>query len=228
MILSASQPYFAPFSGFFYKAHLSDVFVILDQVQFPRGTTWITRNRFKNDQGAIWMTVPVMKKGLGLQQINEVRTLAEGRWRAKHLESIKAAYRHSPYLKEHLAFLEEMFSRKYEMLIDLNISILNYIWLQLGIHTEMELLSDLGIGSTGTARLVEICRTLGADRFLAQAPARKYLDESLFAAAGISLEFFHPPSPVYPQLWGDFIPNLSAFDLLLNCGPKAHDILLGR
>jgi hypothetical protein len=47
----------------------------------------------------------------------------------------------------------------------------------------------------------------------------------LFAAAGISLEFFQPPSPVYPQLWGDFIPNLSAFDLLLNCGPKAKEIL---
>jgi len=225
MILSASQPYFAPFPGFFYKAHLSDVFVILDEVQFPRGTTWITRNRFKNDQGALWMTVPVMKKGLGLQRINQVRIFAEGRWKAKHLESIKTAYGHSPYFKEHLAFLEKMFSEQYEKLIDLNISVIEYLCLQLGIDTEIELLSELGIGSTGTARLVEICKTLGADRFLAQAPALKFLDESLFRAAGISLKFFQPPSPVYPQLWGEFIPNLSAFDLLLNCGPKAHEIL---
>ncbi|MBW1702349.1 MAG: WbqC family protein [Deltaproteobacteria bacterium] len=28
-----------------------------------------------------------------------------------------------------------------------------------------------------------------------------------------------------PQLWGPFIPNLSAFDLVFNCGPKAHTIL---
>jgi hypothetical protein len=31
---------------------------------------------------------------------------------------------------------------------------------------------------------------------------------------------------VYPQLWGDFIPDLSAFDLLFNCGPKAREIVL--
>ncbi|MBU0988102.1 MAG: WbqC family protein, partial [Proteobacteria bacterium] len=73
MILSANQPYFAPFPGFFFKIILSDIFVLLDQVQFPRKTTWISRNRFKNDQGTLWMTVPVHKKGLGLQNINAVR-----------------------------------------------------------------------------------------------------------------------------------------------------------
>ena len=70
MILSTAQPYFAPFPEFFYKAYLSDIFVILDRVQFPRGTTWMTRNRFKNDQGVLWLTVPVLKKGLGLQRID--------------------------------------------------------------------------------------------------------------------------------------------------------------
>ena len=43
---------------------------------------------------------------------------------------------------------------------------------------------------------------------------------------GIELTFFRPPSPIYPQLWGDFVSNLSSFDLLFNCGPKACDILL--
>ena len=72
MILTTNQPYFAPFPGFFYKAHLSDIFVLLDAVQFPRGTTWISRNRFKNDRGTLWMTIPVWKKGLGLQNIDAV------------------------------------------------------------------------------------------------------------------------------------------------------------
>jgi len=73
MILSTNQPYFAPYPGFFYKAHLSDCLVILDDVQFPHKTTWISRNRFKNDQGTFWMTIPVLKKGLGLQKISQVR-----------------------------------------------------------------------------------------------------------------------------------------------------------
>lgn len=225
MIVAANQPYFAPFAGFFYKAHLSDVFVILDDVQFPRGTTWTTRNRFKSSQGALWMTIPVMKKGLGLQRINDVRIYGEGRWRAKHLESLKTAYAHAPYFKDHFDFVEEMFSRKFDRLIDLNVSIIRYLFNHLGIESELELLSGLGTVSAGSSRLVEICKRLGADRFLAQVPAGKYLEVPLFTAAGISLDFFQSPSPVYPQLWGDFIPNLSAFDLLFNCGPKAHDIL---
>jgi len=41
MIVSTYQPFFSPFPAFFYKAHLSDLIVILDDVQFPLGTTWI-------------------------------------------------------------------------------------------------------------------------------------------------------------------------------------------
>ncbi len=228
MILSASQPYFAPFPGFFYKAHLSDVFVILDEVQFPRGTTWITRNRIKTDQGILWMTIPVTKRGLGLQRISDVRIYGGGRWRTKHLESLKSAYAHAPYFRDHLEFLEQIFSERYEKIIDLNMAIMGRLFEALGIGTERKLLSDLKIDATGTARIVEICKRLGADRFFAQAPAGKYLEAELFESAGISLEFFKPPSPVYPQLWGDFIPKLSAFDLVFNCGPKARDILLSR
>jgi len=51
-----------------------------------------------------------------------------------------------------------------------------------------------------------------ASTYLAQAATKKYLEPRAFADARIELKFFRPPSPVYPQLWGDFIPDLSAFD----------------
>jgi hypothetical protein len=228
MILSASQPYFAPFPGFFFKAHISDIFVILDSVQFPRGTTWISRNRFKGPHGKLWMTIPVWKKGLGLQRINDVGIYHEGRWRRKHLESLKTAYAHAPYFPEHLPFLNEMFSESFQRLIDLNLAVITHLMRHLNVQTRVELLSELDIRSSGDERLVDLCGKFQAKRFLAQASARKYLDSRAFEAADIELEFFQPPSPVYPQLWGDFIPNLSAFDLLFNCGPKAHDILAAR
>jgi hypothetical protein len=225
--LSASQPYFAPFGGFFCKAQRSDVFVIMDSVQFPRGTTWITRNRFKNDQGTLWLTIPVWKKGLGLQRIDGVALCHEGRWQRKHLESLRGAYAHAPYFADHLEFLSGLFSEGHERLIDFNLAVFRHLMRHLGIETRVELLSRLDIPFTGSRCLVEICGRLGAGRFLAQAPARKFLDIPLFEAAGIELIFFQPPSPVYPQLWGDFLPNLSVFDLLFNCGPKAREILLG-
>jgi hypothetical protein len=127
MIISANQPYFAPFPGFFTKALLSDVLVILDEVQFPRGTTWISRNRFKNDQGELWLTIPIWKKGLGEQNINRVRICYEGRWLRKHLESLKTAYGNAPYLGDHLRFLEELFVSRFDKLIDLNLALIRYL-----------------------------------------------------------------------------------------------------
>jgi hypothetical protein len=226
MILSANQPYFAPFPGFFYKIALSDIFVILDRVQFPRGTTWINRNRFKHDQGTLWITVPVWRKGLGLQRIDEVRICHERQWARKHLTGLKTAYARAPYVKEHVSLLEEIFSDRFERILDLDMAVIHHLMNALNIRTKVLFLSDLGVLSRGSERLVEICRRLGASRYLAQSAAKKYLDESAFHQAGIEIEYFTPPAPVYPQLWGNFIGHLSTFDLVFNCGPKSHDILM--
>jgi hypothetical protein len=225
MIISTNQPYFLPFPGFFYKAHLSDVFVILDNVQFPRGTTWVSRNRFKNDQGTLWLTVPVWKKGLGLQRIDEVRVCHEFRWATKHLASLKAAYAKAPYFGDHLLFIENTYRARFEKLTELNLAFIRYLFRQLKIETEIKLLSELGIQAAGNQMLVEICRRLGASVYLAQGAAAKYLDHGLFQQEGLEVQLIKPPACVYPQLWGAFISNLSALDLLFNCGPKAHDIL---
>lgn len=227
MVVSANQPFFAPFAGFFHKAFLSDVLVILDGVQFPRGTTWVSRNRFKNSLGTLWLTVPVRKKGLGLQKIDDVRICNDFPWAKKHLESLKASYAHAPYLKDHLPFLEEIFSPASEKLADLNLKIIRYILKELRIDTDIVLLSDLGIETRGAALPIEICAALKSSTFLAQVSAKKYLDSDSFRRAGIKLDYFKPASPVYPQLWGDFIPDLSAFDIIFNCGLKAREILFG-
>ncbi len=226
MILSANQPYFCAFPGFFHKALASDVLIMLDDVQFPRGTTWITRNRFKNDRGVFWITVPVRKKGLGLQRISQVRICHEGRWRHKHLESIKAAYANAPYLGDHIGFMTEVFSNAFEKIIDLNLAVTRYLMKNLQVETKLRLLSELDVTGKGTELLLEICRAAGATVFLAQRQAGRFLDAKIFQRNGIELRYITCVPPVYPQLWGDFLANLSTFDLLFNCGPGARDILL--
>jgi len=172
------------------------------------------------------MTLPVKKKGLGLQKINAVMICHDGRWGKKHLESLRNAYAKAPYVKDHLNFLEELFSTKFEKLIELNLKIIGYLMKHLQIDTKITLSSELEIKAKGDKLLIEMCRRLGASQFLAQSAARKYLDADRFKKAGIRLTDVKPPSPVYPQLWGRFIPNLSALDLVLNCGSKSHDIMI--
>ena len=225
MIISTSRPYFAPYPGFFYQANLCDIFVILDTVQFPRGSTWITRNRFKNDQGTLWMTIPVWKKGLGLQRIDEVRICHEDRQAQKKMLSLKQAYANAPYLTEHLQFAENLFSTAFDRLIDFNMAIIGHLMLYLGVDTEIRRLSELNIKTGGDYLPIEICRFFDASTYVAPAAAGKHLNAALFEKAGIELRYAKARSCIYPQLWGDFIPDLSAFDLLFNCGPKAREIL---
>lgn len=225
MIVSAYQPYFAPFTGFFAKALMSDVFVIMDAVQFPQRSSWLTRNRFKNDQGTLWLRVPVWRTGKGLQKINEVRVCHEGLWKQKALSSLKTAYANAPFFEDHAGFLERVFSKEIESLVDLNLMIIQYLAERFEVRARVVLLSDLGIEAVEPRLSVEIGKKLGASHFLAQKSAAKYLDREAFDGAGVSLRFFNPRPAVYPQLWGQFIPNLSSFDLLFNCGPKAARFL---
>ena len=228
MIISTSRPYFAPYPGFFYQANLCDIYVILDTVQFPRGSTWITRNRFKNDQGTLWMTIPVWKKGLGLQRIDEVRICHEDRQAQKKMLSLKQAYGNAPYLSDHLQFAENLFSTAFDRLLDFNMAIIDHLMLYLGVDTEIRRLSELNIKTDGDNLPVEICRFFHASTYVAPAAAGKHLNAALFEKAGIELRYAQARSCTYPQLWGDFIPDLSAFDLLFNCGPKAREILFSN
>lgn len=225
MVVSTYQPYFAPFPGFFAKARQSDIVVLMDSVQFPLGRGWLTRNRFKNDQGTLWLTVPVWKKGLGFQKISEVKICNEGRWYEKHLKSLKTAYQHAPFFEEHLDFLDMVFAGTFTKLLNLNLKILHYLMEYLDISTTVVLLSELGIEKKEPHLTVAVCEELKATHFLSHVKPGKVLAANLFERAGIETLFFKYRPAVYPQLWGPFISNLSTFDLVFNCGPKAERLL---
>lgn len=225
MIVSTQQPYFAPYPGFFVKAMLSDVFVILDEVQLPRNTTWITRNRFKNDQGTFWMTIPVQRKGRGLQRISEVRICGEGTWARKHLASFRHAYAHAPYFPDHIGFLESLLSPCRSRILDLNMAIIRYVAGRLQLASKIVLQSELGVTGKGISLVLDICRAVGGTHYLVSRTAEKHYDEGFFRSQGIRRISFPDRALVYPQLWGNFVPRLSILDLLFNCGPKARELL---
>ena len=174
----------------------------------------------------MWLTIPVWKKGLGLQRIDDVRICRETRQAPKNLQSLKQAYAKAPYLSEHLRFLEKLFSTGFDRLIDFNMAIIGHLVLHFGVDTEIRRLSELNIRTGGERLLIEICRYFDASAYVAPAAAGRHLNADHFEKAGIELRYVRYRSCIYPQLWGDFIPDLSAFDLVFNCGHKARDILM--
>lgn len=227
MIVACYQPYFMPWPGFFAKAMRADLLVLLDNVQFPLGNSWMSRNRIKTKDGQLWISVPVLRKGRGLQQIDRVEIFNERNWGKRHCQRLAYAYHHAPYFPEHQRFFETVFQQRWTHLLQLNLSILDYLRDVLEIKTPFQLNSQLGIRARGTELLVEICRKVEADVYLSSAPGKKHLDEKMFQKAGIEVRYFKYHPPAYPQLWGPFLPNLSVVDLLFNCGPKSKEIIAG-
>jgi hypothetical protein len=227
MIVACQQPYFLPWPGFFAKAMQADLMVLLDHVQFPLGSSWVSRNRIKTKDGQLWLSVPVLRKERTFQKINQVEIFNERGWGRKFSQRLEDAYRHAPYLEDHRSFFDRTFRSYWTHLIQLNLSVLEYLRRSLALRTPFQLSSALGITSTGPRLPIDICQQTKADTYLSSRAGRKYIDESELRRSGIDVRYVHYRPPAYPQLWGPFLPNLSVVDMILNCGPRSRSIIAG-
>ena len=228
MILAAHQPHYLPWLRYFHKMASSEVFVLLDDLQFNKNG-WQNRNKIKTALGELVLTVPVIHKFQ--QPLSDVQIDSKQPWARKHWRTLETNYRKAPHFKEHAPFFRDVFERPWERLNDLNCEILFYLVGVLGIKAKIVRSSGLSLKAEGTDRLVEICKTVGAKTYLTGAyAAGVYLNTERFKREGIELVFQEFECPRYPQLFPEtgFIPELSIVDLLFNCSPKSLEILQGR
>ncbi|HOO57048.1 MAG TPA: WbqC family protein [bacterium] len=225
MIISVHQPQYLPWLGYFDKIDSSDIFVILDNVQFKK-REFQNRNRIKTPNGPKWLTVPVKVKGRYHQLAKDVLIDIESGWHTRHAKALELNYRKSVFFENHFekiaGFLQE---GKFGRLADLNISMLRYFLGTLGIDTPILIESDLGVTGTGTERIINICKKAGADTYLSGAGGKNYMREEMFAEAGINLDYQEFAHPEYEQLFGSFMPFMSIADLLFNEGEKSLEII---
>jgi hypothetical protein len=217
------QPGYLPWLGFFDQMRRSDIFVFYDDVQFDKHG-WRNRNRIKSPAGQHWLTVPVRREGLG-QRILEVEIDNRTAWARKHLGTIRQFYAGAPYLDRYWSELSALLQRRWELLVDLDIAVAELMCGWLGLRRPTARSSELKIGGERSQRLLNLCLHFGASRYLSGDAARNYLDVDLFARHGIEVEWQEYRHPVYKQQHGEFVPYLSALDLLLNCGDESAAIL---
>jgi len=228
MIVSIHQPNYLPWLGFFNKMARSDVFVIFDDVQLVRGKSYVTRNKVKTANGAQWLTVPAKGKG-ELAPIMDTLIAQDGRWQKKHWKTIQLSYKKAPYFDKYEAQFSQIYGASWEKVSDLNVSLIKVIKDMMGIKATLILSSEMNIEASGTEKIMSIVRELKADQYITGEGegSKRYIIEDEFNKNNIGLIYQHFKYPVYHQLWGDFVPNLSAIDLLMNEGERSLDILLG-
>lgn len=216
------QPNYVPWKGYFDFIRSVDAFVLLDDVQFTR-RDWRNRNKIKTAQGLQWITIPVEVKGKYDQAIDQTQ-VADSGWVTHHVTSLEHAYRRATSFSSQWARLREL----YESVSNLtSLSEINRIFIEticrwLGITTPIFSSRELGGAGTKNERLISICKTLGATSYLSGPAARAYMDEEVWADAGIGVEYkSYDGYPEYPQLHGPFEHGVSIIDLLLNVGDDA-------
>jgi hypothetical protein len=222
-----SQPTYLPWSGYFRIMKEADVYVFLDNVQFEQ-RSWQCRNRIKSPGKPLWLSVPVRHKGMK-SRICEVEIDNSKPWRRQHWNAIRTSYKRAPYFNDHSSFFSSAYERSWLKIVLLNIHIIEYLALQLGLRTTFVQASKLGLEGKRTALLLEICKMFGAERYVSSVGAREYMKEDgaqeAFQNAGIKVEFLQFSHTPYRQLFGEFVPGLSFIDCLFNCGPESSKIL---
>jgi len=131
------------------------------------------------------LTIPVDHEDL-FKPINQVKT-AGGRWREKHLKTLKQCYGGAPHFRE--MFERAAYSYEYNKLADISLTSIRGVVDYLGIDTPILYSSSLGVEGTATEYLVNLCETLGADTYLSGGTAyRSYMKLDRFREAGVTVK----------------------------------------
>lgn len=213
------QPTYLPWAGYFNLMIKSDVFIILDDVQFEK-QSWQNRNRILQNGKEVILSIPLqsMPKTTKIMNIK----VHNNKWKKKHYQSIIQSYAKSKYKGELIMLIEPVYDLKSDYLIDYTIFFIERILHYLELNVKVVRSSNMKMGSTRSQRLIDICLQAGITDYLSPEGSRNYLEEDgLIPNDLLNLEYQTFIAREYPQINSlDFTSHLSVIDIIANMGIK--------
>ncbi len=219
MLCAIHQPNFFPWLGYFDKIRRADVFVFLDDVQYPRSGSsgmgsWTNRVRIAINGEARWVRCPVRRAPLETP-IRSILIDDDQPWRMKLCRTLETCYRRAPGYAAVRDWLSDLMRAPTGELAAFNMGAIENISQRLGLSCRFVRQSSIACTGAGTELLAELTRAVGCNAYLAGGGASGYQDDTVFARAGITLvQQNFTPTP-----YGDparFIPGLSVIDYLMH------------
>lgn len=223
-----TQPTFLPWLGYFDLIDQADILVFLDDVQLDK-RSWQTRNKIKLNQDTQWISIPILSKNLSKQTIKDTLINKNEFKINKVFNLIHHGYSKSEFYSQYklkLCSMFEAYEHNFE-LIKLNLCLINFLLLNLGIRKKIFYSSSLNIKTQRSNKIIEICKKFKCNSFISSYGSKNYLEEdiSLFRRNKIDVFLQNYHHPIYKQISEPFISHLSAIDLLFNEGPKSFGII---
>jgi hypothetical protein len=190
----------------------------MDEAQYDKRFT--NRNQILDSHGPVWLTVPINKADRFAPN-RSVRINESLPWREEHWKKITVSYSNARFFNLYWAGLQEFYETRWSSLFDLDLETTRKTMEWLGIRIPIIRESELNVDSTGTQRLVDICKAVGADTYVSGRGGADYMDEGLFLSNDLTVEHQdYSPSPYSQRFTDKFVPNLSILDMLANVGPE--------
>jgi hypothetical protein len=217
VIVGIHQPAYLPWLGYFDRIRSVDLFIYLDTVQFQKGS-FQNRNKVLTQAGPKWLTVPVETAGkLFDTQLKDLRIDHGQKWQAKHWSTLRMSYASASAFKQIAPVVEPYYGTEWTLLSEMCWEMLLVFNRILGITTKVVKSSDFGpIEGQKSDLVLNLCRAVGASKYLSGSQGRDYLDMSSFERASIDVEFQHYVPQPYRQQTSDFVPAMGVVDLLFN------------
>ena len=210
MIAAIMQPYFFPYIGYFQLMHAVDLFVFYDDVQFIKNG-WINRNRILAGDRPSWLTLPVKRDGHHADRINQRRyALDEGVESVRR--KLRSSYSRACGFEETYPFVDGLLGFPGANVALFNANLLRHTARLMGLDCRFATSSKVATSadSHGEAKVIELCRAIGADHYVNAIGGLDLYDPRHFAEAGIRLSFLRTSVP--PQPLRDGPAHLSILD----------------
>ena len=224
-IITAHQPIHLPWPGFFHKIAISDIFVWFDQVQYQK-KEFDNRNKIKTPNGTEWLVTPVMSKNHFNTKLNQILIDITKNNKKKNLKKFIYAYNKAEYYNKYIKIIEKFYLHPWEKLSDMNRFFINSVLEELNIKTKLIEMSQINIQGKKDDLVLSMCKFLNTDIYIFGEEGKNYADPKKFENNSIKIYFQKYFSPMYKQLWGAFVNNLSIIDLMMNCGQNSFKILM--
>jgi len=228
-IAAIHQPSFFPWLGFFNKIVRSDVFVILDNVQYPKkGGNWSNRVKIILGGKGEWVTMPINRSYSGMKDVNEIEIDNSRSWNQKMLKTISVNYGKAKFFVEMYPIAEKLLRSPGENLAEYNLTVIHEFCKLLKIDTShFNRGSAMNVSGNSTDLLVSIVNEAGCNAYMCGGGASKYQEDEKFKRNNIELIYQNFKHPVYDQFnTSEFVPGLSVLDALMNCGSEKTSQLI--
>ena len=181
------QPYFYPYLDYFRLPSNSDLFVLLDDVQFPR-RGWVHRNRYTNQTGNFdWLTLSLKK---GSQEKLKIEDLE---FKNDASEKLQADVKKFPVLRGNLTksdFFDDFYSVDCPVIDYLESGIIatnEFLGIKTPVIRSSKVLRNSAL--TGSKRIIALVKELEGSAYLNSPGGKDLYDVNEFKAENIQLQF---------------------------------------